>query len=155
MPVARPQGNHCYAGGRRILVRGFDTAHSQYGDIEGEDRFCIDDSRVNHDSQHPLRRGDIVLLNGQFEGDEETSLCAPGRVIAIGQTTSRTHVRVWCLIDGDQITPAHGNDSLFIARTLLLPADRNLVADLALEGRPAIASEGARLMALFGLGAKV
>jgi hypothetical protein len=151
MPISRPRGNGCYTGRRRVLVRGFDTAHSRYADLDGEDRFVIDDARVNHDPQHPIHRGDVVFLNGQFKGDDETSLCAPGRVVMVGPCPSRTHVRVWSLIDEAQVVPAHGDEALTIFRSLLPAADRELVADLALKGRPATAPESVQLMALFGV----
>lgn len=151
MPISRPRHNGCYTGRRRVLVRGFDTEHSRYGELDGEDRFVVDDARVNHESEYPIRRGDLVFLNGQFKGDDETSLCAPGRVVMVGPCPSRTHVRVWSLIDEAQVTPAHGDEPLSIFRSLLPAAARELVADLALEGRPATTPESAQLMALFGV----
>jgi len=151
LPVLRPRGNSCYAGPRRVLVRGFDAERSRYADIDDEDRFLLDDSHVSHDPEHRLRVGDLLMLNGQFEGDQETSVCSPGRVIAMGASESKAHLRVWCLIDTHQIWPAYGDGDLFIRRSHLPKHDRELIADLAMAGRPADRSERDDLLALFGL----
>ena len=78
-------------------MRGFDTAHSRYRRLDGEDRFVVDDSRVNHDPQHPIRRGDVLFLTGQFMGDDETSLSAPERAVMVGPRPSNDGVARTCL----------------------------------------------------------
>lgn len=153
LPVSRPSGASLYADRGRLFVRGFNAEHGRYVDIDDEDRFFLDDSYVNRDESHPLGLGDLLILNGQFFGDDETSVCAPGRVIAVGESSSRNHDRMWCLLDGALIAPMYGEEECTIFRSLLPVVDRRLVADLALDGRPATSDEADRLLRLFGLSA--
>lgn len=151
MPLARPRGNACYRGNRRVFVRGFDTEHGGYVAIEDEERFGIDDARITRDAAHDVRRGDTLFLMGQFAGDDETALVGPGRVLAVGPCPSRAHQRVWLLNDGEAIAPTLGAEAFTIARSLLPEAERRLVADLAMTGHQAAEAQARHLMRLFGL----
>jgi hypothetical protein len=140
-------------GNRRVLVRGFDTTKSGYEQLtdDADERFFVDSSWVNEPDElaTTIKRGDIVLVVGEFAQSEEPRLFTPTLVAQVGPRAG-DWVRVWAICDSDLVEQEQCQD-LEIPRSKLQGGAWAIVTRLALTGEPASPSDRHELFSLFGV----
>lgn len=140
-------------GRRRLLVRGFKSEASGYEELtdEPDGRFFVDSSLINEPQSLPttVKTGDILLLLGQFEHDDETALFAPVRVAKVGARQG-DWVRVWSIGD-DEIAASLGWRWYGIVRGDIPKPLWAVISDLALSGAAADAKQRRQVLDLFSL----
>ena len=140
--------------GAPVKIRSYVTEQSGHLAFQGgpDERFEIEDTLARESDNHPdpLQVNDTVFWLGEIWGEPEIVLCAPSRVIGLGERAGSMQ-RVWSLADSRIGARKPFADSCYVPRSGLKANEWALICEIAESDRAASRIASAALFDLFGL----